>query len=217
MLHNLPQIRNIPSFCKKSFISLALITLAGCTNITHLKIKAENPTDPVSPKEKTEQVEKIDMSYFEKMAKTCNVDNGWNEQYEAIYQSVLKEFTNDENFNYFLDSLPNIEEKRNYVFSIGSLWTSNTAFKRETAFTKNGGIIVTYNLLDSDKKLPLAEKKETIRMLIKDALIVSQNSCSKSRIDQVNKSNDSVIFRASFEQNRGKKLLGQFDNPIQKF
>jgi hypothetical protein len=153
------------------------------------------------------------MNYFEKTAKLCNVDTSG---YEAIYQSVLKEFANDKNFNYFLNSLSSIEEKRDYVFSIGSL-SGNTYFERKRTFTKDGGITVTYNLLDSGKNLPHLERKELMGMLIKDVVIGSQSSCTKLRINGVEKFSDSITFNASFDPNRDKKSLGQFRNPIQQF
>lgn len=129
MLHNLPPITRLSNLPKKFLLSLAFTALAGCTNVAQLKTTTETPTNPASPKEKSEQT---DMNYFEKTAKLCNVDTS---EYEAIYQSVLKEFANDKNFNYFLNSLSSIEEKRGYVFSIGSL-SGNTYFERKRTFTK---------------------------------------------------------------------------------
>lgn len=213
MPKDLPKIFTLPNLPGKLLSSVIMTALAGCVDVSQLKNLPETASNPLSPKEKMEQIKKIDLSYFEKMAKVCHVDNGWNGQYEAIYQSVLKEFSGDENFNYFLNSLPNIEEKRNYIFSIGYLWT-DTAFERETTFTKYGGIIVTYTLVDSGKNLPLSEKKELKEMLIKDVVISAQSACLKSRIDEVNQFTDSITFKASFDQNRAEKSLGQFVNPL---
>lgn len=78
--------------------------------------------------------------------------------------------------------------------------------KEKELLRKDGGITVTYNLLDSGKNLPPLERKELMQILIKDVVIGLQSGCTKLRIDGVEKFSDSITFNASFEPNRGKKI-----------